>query len=123
MANTTDLPLSSTGADQTATASPLSAWDEPWQVELEQVEQRSAKFPTLQSFSAGQTNAGEWVLIGGRTNGLHNFTPDGKANFPPSKQNDRIWVYDPVRERSWSRPLAQSCLGACKQLSLSTTNA
>lgn len=123
MNHTTDLPLSSTGADQTATASPLSTWNEPWQVELEQLEQRSAKFPTLQSFSAGQTNSGEWVLIGGRTNGLHNFTPDGKANFPPSQQNDRIWVYDPVRERSWSRPLAQSGLGAGKQLSLSTTNA
>ena len=76
MNHTTDLPLSSTGADQTATASPLSIWDEPWQVELEQVEQRSAKFPTLQSFSAGQTNPGEWVLNGGCTNGPLHLTPD-----------------------------------------------
>jgi len=123
MAETAELPLSATGADQTATASPLSSWSEPWTVELKQLDQRKASFPTLQSFSAGQTSSGEWVLVGGRTNGLHNFTPDGKANFPPSHQNERIWVYDPVRERSWSRPLAKSGLGAGKQLSLSTTNA
>ena len=92
MAETADLPLSATGADQTATASPLSSWSEPWTVELKQLEQRQASFPTLQSFSAGQTSSGEWVLIGGRTNGLHNFMPDGKANFPPSHQNERIWV-------------------------------
>jgi hypothetical protein len=87
------------------------------------LQQRSARFPTLQSFSAAQTNSGEWVLIGGRTNGPHNFTPDSEANFPPSHQNDRVWVYDPVKERSWSRPLAKSGLSAGKQLSLSTTNA
>jgi len=123
MAASADLPLSSTGADQTASASPLHSWSEPWSVELQQLQQRSARFPTLQSFSAAQTNTGEWVLIGGRTNGLHNFTPDGEANFPPSHQNDRVWVYDPVKERSWSRPLAKSGLSAGKQLSLSTTNA
>jgi hypothetical protein len=49
------------------------------------------------------TRSGEWVLIGGRTNGLHNFTNKGIENFPPAHQNDRIWVYDPVRDRSWSR--------------------
>jgi len=123
MADSADLPLSSTGADQTASASPLSSWNEPWSVELKQHQQRSATFPTLQSFSAAQTETGEWILIGGRTNGLHSFTADGKANFPPSHQNKRIWVYDPVRERSWSRPLAKSGLGAGHQLSLSTTNA
>lgn len=123
MTHTGDLPLSSTGADQTATASPLNSWGEPWTVQLKQRDQRRAEFPTLQSFSAGQTSSGEWVLIGGRTNGLHNFTADGKANFPPSRQNDRIWVYDPIRERSWSRPLAKSGLSASEQLSLSTTNA
>ncbi len=123
MAETGDLPLSSQGLDQTATASPLQSWSEPYRVELQQLQQRSARFPTLQSFSAGQTQNGEWVLIGGRTNGLHNFTPDGKKNFPPSQQNTRIWVYDPIRERSWSRPLKQSGLSKGKQLSLSTTNA
>ena len=123
MATTGDLPLSTTGADQTATASPLSSWKEPWNVQLKRLNQGRASFPTLQSFSAGQTSSGEWVLIGGRTNGLHNFTADGQANFPPSRQNERIWVYDPVQKRSWSRPLAKSGLSAGEQLSLSTTNA
>ena len=123
MAETADLPLSSTGADQTATASPLSNWNEPWSVQLKRLNQRRTDFPTLQSFSAGQTSSGEWVLIGGRTNGLHNFSGDGKANFPPSRQNERVWVYDPARQRSWSRHLAKSGLSAGEQLSLSTTNA
>ena len=123
MAETGDLPLSSTGADQTASASPLSDWSEPYTVELQPLEQGGASFPTLQSFSAGQTKRGEWVLIGGRTNGLHGFSNDGIQSFPPAQQNDRVWVYDPVRQRSWSRPLAQSGLGEGKQLSLSTTDA
>ena len=123
MAPNETIPLNATGADQTATASPLSTWAENYSISLEPLKGRQARFPTLQSFSAGMTRDGEWVLIGGRTNGLHNFTNKGTANFPPAHQNDRIWVYDPVRERSWSRPLSKSGLSAAKQLSLSTTNA
>jgi hypothetical protein len=123
MASTETLPLSSTGADQTATASPLSTWAENYSITLDPLQGRKARFPTLQSFSSGVTENGEWVLIGGRTNGLHNFTNKGTINFPPSHQNDRIWVYDPAQERSWSRPLSKSGLSAAKQLSLSTTNA
>lgn len=59
MADSADLPLSSTGADQTPSASPLSSWNEPWSVELKQHQQRSATFPTLQSVSAAQTETGE----------------------------------------------------------------
>lgn len=102
MASNETIPLSSQGADQTATASPLSTWAENYTISLETLQDRRAPFPTLQSFSAGMTRSGEWVLIGGRTNGLHNFTNKGIENFPPAHQNDRIWVYDPVRDRSWS---------------------
>lgn len=121
-----DIPLSS--SDQTATSSPISSWNENYGVTLQQVTRRNAAFPTLQSFSAAQTPAGEWVLFGGRTNGLHNFpeasdSDNGKTAFPPAYQNDRVWVYDPLRDRSWSRPLSKSGLSAGKQLSLSTTNA
>jgi hypothetical protein len=123
MASNETIPLSSQGADQTATASPLSTWAENYTISLETLQDRRAPFPTLQSFSAGMTRSGEWVLIGGRTNGLHNFTNKGIENFPPAHQNDRIWVYDPVRDRSWSRPLSKSGLSSAKQLSLSTTNA
>ena len=64
MTSIADLPLSSTGSDQTASASPLQSWSEPWSVELRQLKQRSARFPTRQSFSAAQTKTGEWVLVG-----------------------------------------------------------
>ena len=123
MADTGDLPLSATGADQTANASPLSRWNEPYTVKLQRLNQRSSRFPTLQSFSAGQTQRGEWVLIGGRTNGLHSIGGSAIQSFPPAQQNDRVWVYDPERQRIWSRPLARSGLSQGKQLSLSTTNA
>jgi hypothetical protein len=65
--------------------------------------------PTLQAFSAGQIN-GLWVLIGGRTNGMHGFTSNPLANFPPRKQSTRIWVIDPVSGKRWSRKLDDSSL-------------
>lgn len=118
------IPLGPPSApDQTATASPLVSWDQNITLTLERLEQRRADFPTLQSFSAGLTKQGEWVLIGGRTNGLHGFSGDGIANFPPSQQNTTIWLYDPISDRSWSRSLAESGLSPELQLSLSTTNA
>ena len=118
-----EIGLCTTGADQTATASALRSWKEPYSVKVKQLEGRSATFPTLQSFSAGHTSDGQWLLLGGRTNGLHKFTPNSKKNFPAAHQNSRVWVYDPKLDRSWSRSLAQSGLNASKQLSLSTTNA
>ena len=121
-----DIPLSS--SDQTPTSSPIQRWSENYGVTLQQLTGRRAPFPTLQSFSAAQTRRGEWVLFGGRTNGLHNFpeasqSDNGKTAFPPAYQNERVWVYDPQRDRSWSKPLSKSGLSAGKQLSLSTTNA
>jgi hypothetical protein len=121
-----DISLSS--IDQTATSSPIEPWSENYGVTLKQMKHRDAPYPTLQSFSSAQAKSGEWVLFGGRTNGLHKFpeasqSDNGKTSFPPSYQNERVWVYDPVRDRSWSRPLSKSGLSASKQLSLSTTNA
>jgi len=65
--------------------------------------------PTLQSYTAGQSQ-GLWVLIGGRTNGMHGFTDDPLANFPPRYQNKHIWVIDPVTGRRWSRRINDSSL-------------
>jgi hypothetical protein len=126
MASTTDIQLGPPSApDQTPTANPLVTWDPQYSIELNQLEGRTAPFPTLQSFSFGQTQSGLWVLFGGRTNGLHNFDPNdssGTINFPPSFQNKQVWVYDPVQDRSWSRPWSESGLSEADQLSLSTTN-
>ena len=112
--------------DQTATASPLIKWDFNYGIKLEQQVERTARFPTLQSFSFGQTDSGLWVLFGGRSNGLHGFNPNdssGILNFPPAFQNKDVWVYDPVRDLSWSRSWSESGLSEDIQLSMSTTNA
>lgn len=65
--------------------------------------------PTLQSFAVGNYD-GLWILIGGRTNGLHDFSNDPLKNFPPSDQNRKIWVIDPEKGKVWSRRLNDSKL-------------
>lgn len=64
--------------------------------------------PKLQSFAAAQAN-GKWLLIGGRTAGLHSFRratlQNPVNNFPVAEMNDRAWVIDPVAQEVWSAPL------------------
>jgi hypothetical protein len=96
--------------NQTPTVSPVStnAASLPYALKLRKREMPNV-LPTLQSFVFGQSQ-GLWVLIGGRTNGLHKFTDDPLKNFPPRRQNSRIWVIDPATGRKWSRPLDDSSL-------------
>jgi hypothetical protein len=96
--------------NQTPTVSPVSTNTAslPYALKLRKREIPNV-LPTLQSFVFGQSQ-GLWVLIGGRTNGLHKFTDDPLKNFPPRRQNDRIWVIDPISGRKWSRPLDDSSL-------------
>src|SRR5207237_8918679 len=80
----------------------------------------------LQSFASGSfagawSNAGLWVIVGGRTNGLHDFTSDPLENFPPSAQNRRIWVIDPGSWRVWSRSIKDSHLSVDQIDQLSAT--
>ena len=111
-------------SDQTASAAALIDWSERYHVSLSRLENRTAEFPTLQSFSLSKTNAGDWLIFGGRTNGRHRFidTDDGTLNFPPAYQNQEVWVYDPYTDRSWSKSWSDSGLSQDVQLSLSTTN-
>jgi hypothetical protein len=96
--------------NQTPTVSPVltDTSSLPYTV---QIRQREMPFtlPTLQAFSPGQIN-GLWVLFGGRTNGMHGFSGNPLANFPPRRQSTRIWVIDPVSGRRWSRELSDSSL-------------
>jgi hypothetical protein len=78
--------------------------------------------PGLQSF-ASAVYGDEWVMLAGRTNGMHDFTDSGAANFPPSRQNVDVWVVNPVTRRSWHRSLADGTSLSLDQISrLSATN-
>lgn len=82
----------------------------PYEIKLHVHDLSGGKVPTLQSFAVGSYK-GEWVLVAGRTNGLHNFTNSGLKNFPPAFQNTRIWVIDPLNERTWSRSIVGGAAG------------
>jgi len=49
----------------------------------------------------------EWLIIGGRINGLHGFDPDND-NFPPDQQNSAIYVVDYHKKKTWFRQLDTS---------------
>jgi hypothetical protein len=111
--------------NQTATFSPVIVGGTlPYKLSLSVYNMGgSAIVPTLQSYALGVSN-NLWVLVAGRTNGLHNFTNDGFQNFPPAYQNTVIWVIDPVNKQTWSRALNDptSGLTVAQQDALSATN-
>src|SRR5215470_11863510 len=100
---------------------PVTDYPLPYSMTLGLDDFGATPMPTLQSFVAGQSN-GQWVMIGGRTNGLHDFTNSGLINFPPSAQNRVIWVVDPITKQSWSRSLEGSGLSTAEIDALSATN-
>jgi hypothetical protein len=113
--------------NQTPTTSPIvvGSGDLPYEIRLRRVDTHRT-LPTLQSFASGifaaaLSNTGLWVIVGGRTNGLHNFSSDPLENFPPSAQNRRIWVIDPARWRVWSRSIKDSHLSVDQIDQLSAT--
>ncbi|WP_435020984.1 hypothetical protein TA3x_002125 [Tundrisphaera sp. TA3] len=79
----------------------------------------------LQSMTFAQAD-GKWLMIGGRTNGLHNFdgvtptNPDG--GFPRQFQNRSIVVIDPSTGRTWEKPWAETGVSALVADALSSTN-
>jgi hypothetical protein len=109
--------------NQTATVDPIEIGGAlPYQISLSTYDFGAADLPTLQSFAAG-TYGGKWVMLAGRTNGLHGFTNSGGANFPAAYQNHDIWVVDPVTKQSWSRPLdSDSTVSAQMLAELTSTN-
>ncbi|MGI9457293.1 MAG: hypothetical protein ACR2NU_12085 [Aeoliella sp.] len=110
---------------QTTSFSPVSIGSVlPYQVELRQTTLSGAVLPTLQSFAAAQYD-GKWVLMAGRTNGLHGFTETPSLNFPTAFRSHDVWVVDPVTGQSWSRSLEtdpNSGLSAAEVVSIGTTN-
>lgn len=73
--------------------------------------------PGLQSFVYGTYN-GRWVLLGGRTDGLHRRQPT--VSFADAGNNKQIYVVDPATGSVWSKPL--SSLPVPMQEQLCSTN-
>ncbi len=72
-----------------------------------QIEQASFSLPNgLQSYVIGLYK-GEWVLLAGRTFGLHGFLPDPTYGntFPVASQNTEVYVVNPVTGSTVSRSL------------------
>src|SRR5262245_41515527 len=110
--------------NQTATVDPIEIGGAlPYQISLSTYDFGAADLPTLHSFAAGMYD-GKWIMLAGRTNGLHGFSSSGgSANFPPSYQNHDIWVVDPVTKQSWSRSLDTDSTVSLQMLSeLTCTN-
>lgn len=95
-------------ANQTAELSPvLSESALPFTLELETA---SFSLPVgLQAHVSG-VYKGKWVLLSGRTNGLHGFDDVGN-NFPPLFQNRTVYVIDPETGESLSRSLTEASSG------------
>ncbi len=62
-----------------------------------------AGMPGLQSFAWG-THNGEWLLLGGRTDGLHRRQPP--VAFLAADNNTTAWVVAPATGQVWSAPLS-----------------
>ena len=117
-------PQTRAQTNQTPTLSPIVVGGSlPYEINVFVRNMGAASIPTLQSFAFGQVG-NEWVVLAGRTNGLHNFTGDGTQNFPPQFQNTNVFVIDPVAQTSFSRSLTapSSGLSATQVDQLSATN-
>lgn len=100
------LVASAHAAHQTSTFSPVRTDDSlGYRITLREYDFGQANLPTLHSYAAGVYD-GKWVMLAGRTNGLHGFDTIPFDNFPPAYQNQEVWVIDPVAKTSWSRSLA-----------------
>ncbi len=96
----------------------------PYRVELHEYSLGAAAVPTLHSYAVGHYG-NKWLMISGRTNGLHGFDvvfPD--QNFPTQFQNREVWVLDLAAKQSWHRSLsdASSGLTNAQIVSLAATN-
>lgn len=100
------------GDAQTATLSPVVAADGhlPFHIQLE-----LETFTLPNGIHSGVEGVydGKWLLLAGRTNGMHSFDPTN--NFPAQKQNDTVYVVDPIGGKVFSRSLKDKSSGLTQQ--------
>jgi len=106
--------------DQTPTVSPVYTQGLPFTLTMQTVDMGSNGPIALQSY-AYASYQGNFVVVDGRTSGLHNFTTNGLTNFPPEQQNEEILVINPKTQQTWSRSLTNSDLSPSEISALSAT--
>jgi hypothetical protein len=74
----------------------------PAQLNLSVVEVQKGRLPGVQSFALG-THEGDWLIIGGRIDGLHRRQP--WASFDPADNNTFLIVANPVSGIFWTAPI------------------
>jgi hypothetical protein len=94
--------------NQTTNLSPiLSSNSVPFSI---QIEPAGFSLPSgLQSYVLG-THGGKWLLLAGRSNGLHGFN-SGNNNFPADTQNTTVFVVDPKLQTVATRSITNSGSG------------
>lgn len=114
--------------NQTPDISPIfPGQDLPFRVRIKLLKEKKGNLfllPNgLQSYNLG-VYEGKWLLINGRTNGLHGFNDDSN-NFPPQSQNRTLYVIDPEQRTVVFRSLVISESGLTQDQidSLSVTSA
>ncbi|MDZ4741901.1 MAG: hypothetical protein SGI98_00605 [Verrucomicrobiota bacterium] len=99
------------GQNQTTNLSPvIIGGNLPYQINVSVYDMGSSSPPAIQSYVSAQIG-NEWLLLAGRTNGLHNFSNNGLTNFPPAAQNTTAYVINPVTKEVWGRSLNDSFAG------------
>ena len=84
----------------------------PYGITLREVSLAPAVVPNIHSVAAADWS-GQWVILAGRTNGLHGLT--GNNAFDPSFENREVWVIDPVAKQSWHKSLETSAASGLSQ--------
>ena len=104
-------PSAACAAHQTATTTPIDlAGNVPYKVELREVDFGATQMPLVHSYAAG-TYDGKWVLLSGRSNGVHDLDQSGEESFPLAAQNRDVWIIDPASKQSWHRSLGDPSTG------------
>lgn len=84
---------------------PLVGGTLPYSITLREITLAPAPMPTLHSVAAAKWE-GQWIMLAGRTSGLHGLT--GQNAFDPQHENRSVWIIDPKNRQSWSKSLSET---------------
>jgi len=92
--------------------SPFSFGQVNFDISLEELQ--FSGIPELQSFSWGKSTSGKFLLIGGRTDGLHRRQPH--SSFSESGNNSEFYLVDPENKTTTSRSMLEFSSSIQEQL-------